>query len=220
MVGMSTRRRRSTRASPRTGTSGSIPTTPGRRRFWRRCWPSAHPPMRRSSRPMRRSSTLDRRADGGHRDRDQAAARPPVRRIPRRLRVFRRALRSRPRRLDHGEPRAAAERQRVSELRAKIARSTPCACSLSRCSSPTRRCGERRHERAHRHADPEGVLLPAGADLYFQLMRNLTTGLKSCLALVVGHPIAVGLRLTSPGRGESTRAAPLRRDDVGDGQRH
>ena len=29
--------------------------------------------------------------------------------------------------------------------------------------------------------DPEGVLLPAGADLYFQLMRNLTTGFKSCL---------------------------------------
>ena len=30
--------------------------------------------------------------------------------------------------------------------------------------------------------DPEGVLLPAGADLYFQLMRNLTAGFKSCLA--------------------------------------
>jgi zinc transport system substrate-binding protein len=30
--------------------------------------------------------------------------------------------------------------------------------------------------------DPEGVLLPAGADLYFQLMRDLTAGFKSCLA--------------------------------------
>ena len=29
--------------------------------------------------------------------------------------------------------------------------------------------------------DPEGVLLPAGADLYFQLMRNLTAGFKACL---------------------------------------
>ena len=30
--------------------------------------------------------------------------------------------------------------------------------------------------------DPEGATLPAGADLYFALMRNLTAGLKSCLA--------------------------------------
>jgi zinc transport system substrate-binding protein len=30
--------------------------------------------------------------------------------------------------------------------------------------------------------DPEGVLLPAGADLYFQLLRNLAARFKSCLA--------------------------------------
>jgi len=29
--------------------------------------------------------------------------------------------------------------------------------------------------------DPEGVLLPAGAELYFQLMRNLAAGFRSCL---------------------------------------
>ena len=29
--------------------------------------------------------------------------------------------------------------------------------------------------------DPEGSMLAAGADLYFELMRNLAAGLKSCL---------------------------------------
>jgi len=29
--------------------------------------------------------------------------------------------------------------------------------------------------------DPEGTLLPAGADLYFRLMRNLAAGFRSCL---------------------------------------
>jgi zinc transport system substrate-binding protein len=29
--------------------------------------------------------------------------------------------------------------------------------------------------------DPEGALLPAGAELYFQLMRNLAAGFRSCL---------------------------------------
>jgi zinc transport system substrate-binding protein len=29
--------------------------------------------------------------------------------------------------------------------------------------------------------DPEGALLPAGPGLYFELMRNLAAGFKSCL---------------------------------------
>ncbi len=104
-----------------------------------------------------RLSAADRCADDGARGDDAAAAGPAVRRLPRRLPVFRRSLRPRRSRLHHRQSRRAAERQAAH--RAATEDPLPAGgVRVRRAAVPiaARRGGHRGHGRAGGHARSGG----------------------------------------------------------------